>query len=607
MIQDFTVKGGPQIGRANLPRLRARLLALDLAGMIIPHEDEYQNEYLPANADRLGWVSGFTGSAGAAIVMQDQAVMLTDGRYTLQVREQVDGELFEFADLLQPGVNGWLASHTSPGQRIGYDPRLVSPDMLARWQIAASKSGATLISLPQNPIDQAWQDRPPAPKAAIHPQPMQFSGQAHGEKIAQIADRLTQQNAASTIITAPASIAWLFNIRGGDVACTPLPLSTALVRADGTASLFVDTDKITDETRRHLGNSVTILPENQLDAAIAEMSSTCVSLDPASASAWVFAAADAAGAIIRKATDPCLLPKACKNPVEVEGARIAHRRDGLALSRFLHWLDSPDVQNGGVDEIIAAQKLESFRQDTGALKDLSFESISGAGPNGAIVHYRATTASNRALETNSLFLIDSGGQYTEGTTDVTRTVAIGTPNDEMRGCFTRVLKGHIALAKIRFPAGTTGTHLDALARMYLWEAGLDYDHGTGHGVGSFLGVHEGPQRIARAWNDTALQPGMIVSNEPGFYKEGAFGIRIENLQVVTSAETIPGGERPMLGFESLTLAPIDLNLVVPALLNADEIAWLDAYHAKVRQTHLPNLSQQAAIWMHHATRKVAQI
>jgi len=605
MIQDFTIKGGPQIGRANLPTLRSHLRELGLTGFIVPHEDEYQNEYLPASTDRLGWVSGFTGSAGAAIVMLDRAVMLTDGRYTLQVREQVDGDLFAFADLLEPGISGWLATQTNAKDRIGYDPRLVSPDALAQWQAAAAKSGAELLSLSQNPIDPIWADRPPAPKAAIHPQPVEFAGQAHGEKISLIADQLQAEGAQSTIITSPASIAWLFNLRGGDVACTPLPLSTAMVRSDGTASLYVNPEKITEETRQHLGNSVHIEPESALDAAISGLRGTQVALDPSTASAWYFEAAGQAGADVLRATDPCMLPKARKNPVEVQGARIAHRRDGLALSKFLHWLTCDEVQNGGIDEIMAAQKLEGFRQQTGALKDLSFESISGAGSNGAICHYRVTTASNLQLNPGSLYLIDSGGQYLEGTTDVTRTVAIGQPTDEMRDRFTRVLKGHIALAKVRFPAGTTGTHLDTLARMSLWEAGLDYDHGTGHGVGSFLGVHEGPQRIAKGWNDTPLQTGMIVSNEPGFYKEGAFGIRIENLQVVTPATDIEGGERPMFGFESLTLAPIDRTLIKTDLLEAPELAWLNAYHAQVAKTHLPHLQGEVAKWLRTATAQIS--
>ncbi len=607
MIQNFEVTGGPHIGRANLPLLRARLAELQLDGLIVPHEDEYQNEYLPANADRLGWVSGFTGSAGAAIIMSDRAVMFSDGRYTLQVRAQVDSNLYEFADLLDPGVAGWIAAQAKNGERIGYDPRLVSPDNLARWQKAAELSGASLLALTSNPVDEVWGGRPEAPSALIHPHPIEFAGVSHGSKIAAIASELQEQGVDTTLITAPSSIAWLFNIRGGDVACSPLPLSTAMVHKDGTACLFVNEAKLTDETRIHLGNSITIKPESAIEANISSLKGSALRIDPASASAWYFEAAASSGVQIVRAQDPCLIPKACKNEVEIEGARIAHRRDGLALVRFLHWLSSDSVQNGAVDEITAASKLESFRTAAPELKDISFESISGAGPNGAIVHYRVNTNTNLALEPGSLFLIDSGGQYLEGTTDVTRTVAIGKPDDEMRDRFTRVLKGHIALSRVRFPAGTTGTHLDALARMYLWEAGLDYDHGTGHGVGSYLGVHEGPQGITRGWNSTELRAGMIVSNEPGFYKQGAFGIRIENLQVVTAAAQIEGGERPMLGFESLTLAPIDLCLIKPELLSPAETKWLDNYHKQVRETHMPHLSGEPANWLQQATRKLSEI
>jgi Xaa-Pro aminopeptidase len=572
--------------------------------MIVPHEDEYQNEYLPAATDRLGWLSGFTGSAGAAIVMVDRAVMFSDGRYTIQVREQVDGDLFEYADLMQLGISGWIADNAKSSDRIAYDPRLVSPDALGHWQQSANRSGAKLIALQNNLIDEVWINRPAMPKALIHPHSIKFTGQAHGEKISQIADVLKRKNADATIITAPASIAWLFNIRGGDVACSPLPLSTAMIHSDGTAWLFVDQDKVTDKIRQHLGNSVTIAPEADIEQAITRLRDKCILLDPASASAWYFETAQSASLNIIRAADPCALPKACKNSTEVEGARIAHHRDGVALVKFLYWLSGDEVQSGTTDEIAAAQKLERFRHKTGKLKDLSFESISGAGSNGAIVHYRATTSSNKQLQSGSLFLIDSGGQYLEGTTDVTRTVAIGEPSDEMRDRFTRVLKGHIALSKVRFPAGTTGTHLDILARMSLWAAGLDYDHGTGHGVGSYLGVHEGPQRIAKGWSDVPLQTGMIVSNEPGFYKQGEFGIRIENLQVVTKATDIAGGERPMLGFEFLTLAPIDHRLIQRDLLDQNEINWLNQYHRNVYQKLAPDLPEEVATWLQKVTVEI---
>ena len=597
MIQDFSVKGGPQAGRAHLPLLRRELSQRDLDGFIVPHEDEYQNEYLPAATDRLAWLTGFTGSAGAAIIMAKRAVMLVDGRYTLQVRDQVDASLFAYADLVETGIAGWIRSHTKTGDKLGYDPRLHSPDALAGIEAAAKASGAVLLAQDTNPIDVVWADRPSMPEARLSVQTLEYAGQPHGDKIAQTAKALKDSGAEAAVITAPASIAWLFNIRGGDVACSPLPLSTALVREDGTAALFVNPNKVTDEVRAHLGNSVSIRKEEDLSEALQGLSGTTISLDPGTASAWLFEEVNKAGANVRRAPDPCALPRACKNAVEVEGARRAHIRDGAALTRFLCFMAGEEGQSGEMSEISAAQKLEGYRHDTGALKDLSFESISGAGADGAIVHYRVTTASNAMLTRGSLYLIDSGGQYLDGTTDVTRTIAIGEPTAEMKNRFTRVLKGHIALSRVRFPQGTTGTHLDILARAALWEVGLDYAHGTGHGVGSYLGVHEGPQRIARAWSETPLMAGMIVSNEPGYYKTGAYGIRIENLQVVSPAEMIEGGETPMLGFETLTLAPIDHRLIEPSMLSDAETQWLNDYHARVLAIHEQCLQEEEANWL----------
>ena len=600
MIQDFSVKGGPQAGRAHLPLLRRELSQRELDGFIVPHEDEYQNEYLPAATDRLAWLTGFTGSAGAAIIMAECAVMLVDGRYTLQVRDQVDAGLFAYADLVETGIAGWIRTNAKAGDKIGYDPRLHSPDALAGIVAAAQASGAILLAQKSNPIDAVWADRPPMPEAPLHVQTLDHSGQPHGDKIAQIANALKKEDADAAVITAPASIAWLFNIRGGDVACSPLPLSTALVREDGTATLFINEKKVTDDVRAHLGNSVAVCTEEDLGDALKTLKGVKVSLDPGTASAWLFDQVESAGGVVYRAADPCALPRACKNAVEIEGSRRAHIRDGAALTRFLYFMAGEEGQSGEMSEISAAQKLESYRHDTGALKDLSFESISGAGGNGAIVHYRVTTDSDAMLSQGSLYLIDSGGQYLDGTTDVTRTIAIGDPDAEMKNRFTRVLKGHIALSRVRFPQGTTGTHLDILARAALWEVGLDYAHGTGHGVGSYLGVHEGPQRIARAWNDTPLMAGMIVSNEPGYYKTGAYGIRIENLQVVSPAETIEGGETPMLGFETLTLAPIDCRLIEPALLTASEKQWLNDYHARVLAIHEQCLDEEEAGWLRKA-------
>lgn len=602
-IQNFDVKGGPDQGRRNLPLLRDALNDAGLDGFVIPHEDEYNNEYLPANAERLAWATGFTGSAGAAIVMTDRAAMFVDGRYTVQVRAQVDADLFEIADLVETGIDGWIRAHAGKGERIGYDPRLHTPDALGRIERAARAAGAELVAVETNPIDAAWTDRPPAPTAPVSAHPLSHAGEEHAAKRARIAETIKAEGADAVVLTEPASIAWLFNLRGGDVACSPLMLARAILRASGEAELFIDEAKLSSEVRTHLGNEVSVHPETGFAEALAGLKGADVRIDPASASAWAFQQLDNAGARIQRKPDPVAIPKACKNAVEIEGSRQAHIRDGVAMTRFLHWLDT-EAQSGEVDEIEAALKLESFRQAVETFKDISFETISGAGPNGALPHYRVNADTVRKLETGTLFLIDSGGQYPDGTTDITRTVPIGQPSAPMRDHFTRVLKGHIALSRVRFPKGVTGHQLDALARLPLWEAGLDYDHGTGHGVGSYLGVHEGPQRIAKTPNAIPLQPGMIVSNEPGYYREGAYGIRIENLQVVTQPEMIENGDRKMMGFETLTLAPIHRDLIVPTLLSPAEKQWLDAYHAQVREKLLPHLDADIVGWLIKATDPV---
>ena len=552
-----------------------------LDGFLIPHEDEHQNEYLPAANDRLAWATGFTGSAGAAVILKDSAAIFVDGRYTLQVRDQVDEGLFEIRDLVEGGVPAYLEEAAKPGWTIGYDARLHSPDALDRLGAAAERAGATLKAVAANPLDEAWgANRPDQPCAPVSPQLLQYAGEASAAKRARVGAEVARQGADATVLTAPASIAWLFNIRGGDVIRSPLPLAQAIVSADGTARLFLDPAKVTPDLPAWLGNQVRLEAPGDLAAALAELKCKRVSVDPGQSSAWYFEALATAGAEAVRAPDPCALPRACKNPVEIEGARRAHARDGVALTRFLHWIAS-EAEHSLPDEVAIVAKLESFREATGALRDLSFDTIAGAGANGAIVHYHPTHRLNRRTQSGSLLLVDSGAQYLDGTTDVTRTLAIGAPTAEMARHFTLVLKGHLALARVRFPAGTTGSALDALARVPLWSAGLDYDHGTGHGVGAYLGVHEGPQRIAKQPNSVALQAGMIVSNEPGYYRQGAYGIRIENLQVVTPAAPIDGGERPMLGFETLTLAPIDRRLVARELLSREECAQLDAYHARV--------------------------
>lgn len=600
MRQNFDVRGGPQEARAHLPKLRAVLAEQGLDGFYVPHEDAYNNEYLPAANERLAWVTGFTGSAGTAIVLADRAAVFADGRYTLQAADQVPGDLFELAGLPDPGPFGWLARQDLDGKTLGYDPKLMTPASLDRLERAARKAGAELVPVDPNPIDLAWDGRPDEPIAPVVPHPLERAGKAHEDKRAELGAALKADGADAAVITAPASIAWAFNIRGGDVACSPLPLGRAILRADGSADLFLDERKVSDDLREHLGNTVTVRPLGELDASLADLTGQTVSLDPNEASAWFFAQLEDAGARILRQRDPVMLPKACKNEAEIEGTRAAHRRDGVAVTRFLHWL-ATEAQSGDVTEIDAAIRLEHFRDELEGLKDLSFETISGAGPNGALPHYRVSTASNRKLERGTLYLVDSGGQYLDGTTDVTRTVAIGEPSAAMRRHYTLVLKGHIALATVRFPKGTTGTHLDTLARHALWQAGLDYDHGTGHGVGVYLGVHEGPQRISKAWSDVALAPGMIVSNEPGYYREGAYGIRIENLQYVTEAAPIPGGDRDMLGFANLTLAPLARDLIEPDQLSPAERDWVDAYHADVLAKIGPRLDGEEADWLKSAT------
>ena len=597
MRQSFDEHADSSFGQRHLPRIRQAMAEQGLDGFLVPHEDEHQNEYLPAANDRLAWATGFTGSAGAAVILKDRAAVFVDGRYTLQVRDQVDQSLFELQDLVDGGVPAWLESRLGQGQKIGFDPRLHSPEALERLKAAAARAGAELLPVEDNPVDRAWgAERPAQPKAPVVPHPLEYAGEASASKRARVGRSLAEAGADAAVITAPASIAWLFNIRGGDVIRSPLPLSQAVLNADGTARLFLDPDKVTPELPAWLGNQVTLEPPEALAGALQALGGRRVLVDPGQSSAWYFGVLQGAGAQVVRGQDPCALPRACKNPTELEGARSAHRRDGAALTRFLHWV-ATEAQASLPDEREIVARLEHFREQTGVLKDLSFDTIAGAGANGAIVHYRPTTHRIRQVQPGELLLVDSGAQYLDGTTDVTRTLAIGEPSAEMRHRYTLVLKGHLALGRARFPQGTSGQMLDALARAPLWAAGLDYDHGTGHGVGSYLGVHEGPQRIAKAGQPVPLRPGMIVSNEPGYYKTGAYGIRIENLQVVTPAADIPGGERPMLGFEALTLAPIDRRLVAKALLTPEEIAQLDAYHARVLKMIGPQLDGPARVWL----------
>jgi Xaa-Pro aminopeptidase len=600
MRQSFDESADRSFGPRHVPLIRQAMAAQGLDGFVTPHEDEHQNEYLPAANDRLAWATGFTGSAGAAVILKDKAAIFVDGRYALQVLDQVDTGLFEVRDLVEGGVPAYLESALPEGSVVGYDPRLHSPDALERLGAAAARAGARLKPVDPNPLDLAWgAARPAQPAAAVVPHPLEFAGEASADKRARVGEGLGRAGAEAAVLTAPASIAWLFNIRGGDVIRSPLPIGQAILNADGTASLYLDPSKVSAELPAWLGNGVSLNGADALPGALADLKGRKVVVDPALSSAWYFETLKAAGAEILRAADPTALPRARKNAVEIEGARKAHVRDGAALSRFLHWA-STEAQTGLPDELEVVRTLEGFREATGALKDLSFDTIAGAASNGAIVHYRPTHRLAKRLEAGSLLLVDSGAQYLDGTTDVTRTVAVGEPSAEMRDRFTRVLKGHLALARVRFPAGTTGSALDAFARAPLWAAGLDYDHGTGHGVGSYLGVHEGPQRISKLPSMVPLEPGMIVSNEPGYYKTGDYGIRIENLQVVTEPAPIEGGERPMLAFETLTLAPIDRRLVDTSLLTAEERAQFNAYHARVLATIGPLVPADVADWLDRA-------
>jgi len=591
---------------ARLQLLRDELKAHRLDGFIVPRADEHQGEYVPSCGQRLAWLTGFTGSAGMAIVLAKRAALFVDGRYTLQAAAQADTGLFEIHHLIDEPPARWLAGALKRGMPkdaiIGYDPWLHTPQEVERLKAGAERAGASLKPV-ANPIDRIWPGRPSAPLAPVVPHPDSFAGESALAKRGRLGRALAEGGAAAAVLTSPESIAWLLNIRGGDVPHTPLPLSFAILRQDGSVTFFIDRRKLAPGLDRHLGNSVAIEMPDRLGPALDQLAAAGapVQVDPATAASWVFDRLERAGARILRAADPCLLPKACKNPVELDGTRAAHRRDGAAVTRFLAWL-AAEAPKGELREIAASDRLEAFRRTGEHFRDLSFPTISGAGSNGAIVHYRATPQSEKRLEPGTLFLLDSGAQYLDGTTDITRTVAIGTPSAEMRDRFTRVLKGHIALATARFPNGTTGAQLDALARRALWQKGLDYDHGTGHGVGSYLSVHEGPQRISKAPNAQPLLPGMIVSNEPGYYKAGAYGIRIENLVVVRPSDD--DSERPMLCFETLTLAPLDRTLVECDLLEDDEIAWLDSYQARVRDEIAPLVDRDTARWLEAATAPI---
>jgi Xaa-Pro aminopeptidase len=579
-----------------LKALRAQLERDALTGFVVPLTDEHLSEYVGAYAQRLAWLTGFKGSAGSAVVLPEQAAIFVDGRYTLQVRDQVDGNLWQYESVPQTSVSAWLESHAPGGARIGYDPWLHTRRWVEDATKALGRKGAQLVPVTHNPVDTVWDDRPEPSKAHLVPHEERYAGKTSARKRGEIGDWLKSEGLDAVVMSALDSIAWTFNIRGADVSNTPVALAYALLHADGRAELFVAPEKIDADVRAHLGNAVTIRDRSEFTAALEELSGKTVAVDPERAVAAIFETLEKAKATVKQLRDPAVLPKAIKNAVEIAGTKAAHARDGAALSRFLHWI-SVEGPKGGQDELTVVDKVLQFREETGSLVTPSFDTISGSGPNGAIVHYKASEETNRPVETETLLLVDSGGQYKDGTTDITRTVAIGTPSDAMRHHFTLVLKGHIALGTAQFPQGTRGSQLDVLARQFLWAEGLDYAHGTGHGVGSFLGVHEGPQRIATfGGGDEPLQAGMILSNEPGYYKTGGYGIRIENLVLVVEKGEGEGG-KPFLGFETLSHAPIDRNLIDVDLLTQAERDWVDAYHAKTLAIVGPQVSGEDLEWL----------
>jgi len=601
-IDQYDRENETEYASARIGALRAELAVRGLDGFVVPMTDEHQNEFVPRHAQRLSWLSGFTGSAGTIVVLADKAALFIDGRYTLQAQEQVDLNVFE--TLGHDKVSDWFKDNLSAGQKLGYDPWLHSEAGVQTLRKAVEAVESIFTPVPNNPIDVVWWDRPAVPLSRIVPHDMKYAGEASEAKRIRIAKVLEEEGAESLVLSAPDSVAWLFNVRGGDVARTPLPLAFATLGSDGKAELFVDPRKCESRLHKHLGPDVAVKPIETFGARLTQFGKNKVKVlaDTKLSPSQIIESLETAGAEIIRRPDPCQKPKAIKNDVELDGARAAHRRDGVALVKFLEWLDE-NSPGGEVDELHAVETLRGFRQENDLFRDLSFDTIAGSGPNGAVVHYRVDRASNRCLKDGELFLLDSGAQYLDGTTDVTRTVAIGGPSDEQRDRFTRVLKGHIALARARFPKGTTGHQLDVLARNALWQVGLDFKHGTGHGVGSYLGVHEGPQMISARHNDIALEPGMILSDEPGYYKAGEYGIRIENLVAVIPSE-VGSADEQFHEFETLTMAPMDLELVAVELLNRDEREWLNSYHVRVLELVGASVEGKTLNWLTKATRKI---
>jgi Xaa-Pro aminopeptidase len=585
---------------ARLSALREELARRKLTGFVIPRADQQQNEYVAPSEERLAWLTGFTGSAGMAIVLTQEAALFVDGRYTLQAGKQVDRKAWNVEPLADPPPESWLGKHLSAGDRLGFDPWLHTSAAAERLAAACSKAGAELIAVDTNPLDSVWTERPPPPLAPVTVHGTQFSGELEAEKLRRIRLEIIKLGVDALVLSDSHAVAWSFNIRGADVSHTPLPLSYALVPKDGRPTVFIDHRKLSNSVRDHLGQTADVEEPDALAPKLGELarSGASIALDSATAADALSRLIVAAGGKPVRGNDPVSLLKAVKNITEIEGTRTAHRRDAVALARFLAWIDR-EAPSGALTEIDTVEALETFRRDTGALKDVSFPTIAGTGPNGAIVHYRVTRKSNRRISPGDLLLIDSGAQYEDGTTDVTRTIAIGEPTAEMRDRFTRVLRGHIAIARAVFPDGTTGAQLDTLARQFLWQAGVDFEHGTGHGVGSYLSVHEGPARISKL-GTTPLKRGMILSNEPGYYKTDAYGIRIENLELVIGTE-IAGAEKQVNAFETLTLAPIDRRLINLNMLSGKELDWVNDYHARVRHAVRPHVDEATKMWLDAAT------
>ena len=596
-----------------LRQLRARMAKMKLDGFIVPRSDAHQGEYVPPSEERLIWLTGFSGSAGLAVVLKDKAALFVDGRYGLQARHEVDTGQLSIHQTAKLSPMAWIAANAKRGARIGFDPWLVTGRDWARFGAGAEKAGAKLVSVSANPIDAIWTDRPLPPMGPVKVFPNKYSGKSARDKRSQIAGPMAAAGIDAAVLSAPESIAWLLNIRGSDVDFAPLVLAFAVITRDGRVTLIVNKEKISAGVRRHLGEGVTIAAPSKFGAILDQLGKKkrVVLADNASTPAWILNRLKRAGAQLRDGADPCVDPKARKNKTELKGIRAAHIRDGAALCRFLAWF-AKAAPRGGQTEMAAAKKVDGTRAENDLFQGLSFPTISAAGPNGAIIHYRVTEETNRSVKSGDVFLLDSGAQYLDGTTDVTRTFLIGPraglkSGVAIRERFTRVLKGHIGLASARFPVGTTGSQLDVLARKALWDAGLDYDHGTGHGIGHYLSVHEGPQRISQAGNSVVLEPGMLLSNEPGFYQQGEFGIRTESLLVVRDAAKGKGkgkGVRPMRCFDVLTLAPIDRALIDRKLLSGEERNWLDAYHARVRRLITPLVDPKTAEWLKQATKKI---